>query len=180
MLKLNLGCGEHPIEGWHNFDFEPRKPNITFCDLSKAQLPYSTGTVDYIFSEHFVEHLTKKHAIKLFTECHRVLKSGGVMRISMPNIYSLSEGYIEWSRYGKRPDISAVWNPESPCDMLNEGLREWGHQYLWDWPEASKQLLIVGFRLVEHKEWRSSVHSNLQNLEVRPYHNDLIIEAVKG
>lgn len=49
------------------------------------QLPFETGSFTYIFSEHFFEHLFFDDALKLFRECARVLVTGGVMRVSVPD-----------------------------------------------------------------------------------------------
>jgi SAM-dependent methyltransferase len=49
------------------------------------RLPYDDGQFGYIFSEHFFEHLFLDEAIALLTECFRVLRPGGVIRICVPD-----------------------------------------------------------------------------------------------
>jgi SAM-dependent methyltransferase len=49
------------------------------------RLDFRDGEFDFIFSEHFFEHLSLPDALALFKECSRVLKPGGVVRTSVPD-----------------------------------------------------------------------------------------------
>ncbi len=49
------------------------------------RLNFEDGEFDFIFSEHFFEHLWLPDALALFRECARVLKPGGVIRTSVPD-----------------------------------------------------------------------------------------------
>jgi predicted SAM-dependent methyltransferase len=55
-----------------------------FFFRSGGRLPFDNGSFTFIYSEHFFEHLTPGVALELFTECHRILKVGGVLRTSVP------------------------------------------------------------------------------------------------
>ena len=50
-----------------------------------AQLPFPDDQFDFVFSEHFFEHLFFDEALGLMKECHRVLARGGVMRVVVPD-----------------------------------------------------------------------------------------------
>jgi predicted SAM-dependent methyltransferase len=58
-------------------------------------LPFESTSIDFIFSEHFFEHLFFDEALALLRECSRILKPFGVIRISVPDadlrIYELPE-----------------------------------------------------------------------------------------
>jgi predicted SAM-dependent methyltransferase len=49
------------------------------------RLELSSKSFSYIFSEHFFEHLYIDEAAELFRECHRLLNTGGVLRIAVPD-----------------------------------------------------------------------------------------------
>lgn len=175
MLKLNLGCGPHVMQGWENLDLYEH-PGVKKCDLSR-RLPYEDKSVSHIFSEHFIEHLTKLQAEILLKECYRLLIPRGVVRISTPDLGFLIYNYDECNitAYGDG------WKPKSPCDMVNEGMRLWGHQYLWDRAELLQAFIKAGFRedsvqLCHHK---MSDHEEFRNKEVRPFYSDIIMEATK-
>lgn len=76
-MKLNLGCGANRLHGWQNHDMD--------VDLSKP-LPYANQTIEKIFAEHVIEHLTSAEMMYFFEECYRVLKVGGVLRVVFPDI----------------------------------------------------------------------------------------------
>lgn len=180
-MKLNLGCGAHAMEDWVNYDIEwaPGSSVIKF-DLSKWGLPHVDNSVDYIFSEHFIEHITREQCENLVRDCFRVLRPGGVIRLATPSLSKLLSNYIEGSRMGMEDlDLPQVWNPKTPCQMVNEGMRLWGHSFLYDAQELCSLLQGVGFHSTELVSWRKSSYPELQELEVRPYHGDLIMEAIK-
>ncbi len=52
---------------------------------SGERLKYNDNTFDFIFSEHFFEHLFMDEAVELLRECHRILKPHGVIRIVVPD-----------------------------------------------------------------------------------------------
>jgi predicted SAM-dependent methyltransferase len=49
------------------------------------RLPLDDNSIEYIYSEHFFEHLFLDEAIALLKECHRVLKTHGVIRTCVPD-----------------------------------------------------------------------------------------------
>lgn len=180
MKKLNLGCGPHAMPGWLNYDINgARRMDVVPIDLSLGQLPHVDESVDFIFSEHFIEHLTREQGLKLLRECYRVMKPGAVMRLSTPDLRDLVKRY----RDGELHNMPGVWEPKTPAQMLNEGMRLWGHQFLYDGEELAELFIEAGFDLEqdlgERVEWRQSNHEALRGLEVRPDHGDLIVEITK-
>lgn len=177
MLKLNLGCGPHTMKGWVNIDLMDH-PDIIKHDLSRG-LPtrfVNKNSVDYIFTEHFIEHIETNKAIALLSECHYSLKPDGVLRLSTPDLAFLVECY----RNKETAHWAPTWNPRNACAMMNEGMRLWGHQYLYDKEELEFILKeVVEFREIYWVEHRKSFYKELNGLEVRPYVNDLIVECVK-
>lgn len=173
MKKINLGSGPHTKQGWDNLDIEPH-PGVTVTDLSQAQLLYENESVDFAFSEHFVEHITKPQFIALLKEVYRVLKPGGIFRVSTPDLRAIVDDYIA----GKVDRWGAVWLPETPCELLNLGLRLWGHLYVYDRAELILVANSVGFEALD-AIYSISGTPELSNLEVRPYLKDLIMELRK-
>ena len=85
--KLHFGCGGNIIAGWANLDAEPKRGAIGW-DLTKT-LPVADHSVDFIFAEHFIEHVTWPAAQRLLADCARFLAPGGVLRLS-PSLTPLS------------------------------------------------------------------------------------------
>lgn len=173
-MKLHLGCGQIIKPGWENLDLEPGAGGRS-VDLTKP-LPYPSGTVEAVFSEHFIEHITQEQGKALLRECHRVLIPGKWVRVSTPNLYVLAKDYLydntsRWQQTG--------WEPMTPAELLNQGMRFWGHQYLYDARELTRAFHRAGFTNVRLVEWRKSQLDELNELEARTFLDDLIMEAQK-
>ena len=74
--KLHLGCGYHIMPGWVNIDIDSIVADV-HLDL-RNPIPYSDKSILYIFSEHFIEHLSIEEARIFLRECYRVLVPKGV------------------------------------------------------------------------------------------------------
>lgn len=176
-MKLNLGCGFHPFKGWMNLDVVNCE-GVEHCDLSHKNCLwafYDGPKVDFIFSEHFLEHIKHDQAVTLMKDCHRVLKPGGVIRVSTPDLWKLVDAYTH-----ERLDIwGGAWQPKTKAQMLNEGMRDWGHKYMYDLPELTGLLHDAGFRKVTPVKWLESEYPELRKLEIRSYMGELIVEGVK-
>ena len=89
---LNLGGGGNCLEGCLTADITPRA-NI-YVDITK-ELPFGDNSIDCIFCEEAIEHIKLDNAIFLLKECHRILKQGGFMRITTPNLDWFAENSIQ-------------------------------------------------------------------------------------
>lgn len=172
-MKVHLGSGANILEGWVNLDML-RHPGVTYHDL-RNPLPFQNDSVDFFFSEHFFEHLAKSDGLKLLGEIKRCLKPGGVSRITVPDLDILVDCYNKKNLkyYGDG------WLPASDCDMMNEGMREWGHQYMYNINELINVHKIIGFSKVEECQHKKSKISELHNLEFRGWTSEIVVEAVK-
>ncbi len=171
MQKLHLGCGDIALKGWINLDIDSPVADVLH-DLTKP-LPFDDGSVRYIFAEHMIEHIEYAEAENLLSECRRVLAPGGVVRMTTPDLAWLATTYLSsiTNLWGD------LWQPRSPCALLNEGMRSWGHRYLYDRAELRALFLSCGFKDVVYRDWRSSDDPALTNLESRPYNQEIITEA---
>lgn len=82
-MKLHLGCGTDLRPGYINID-KSAGDGIVTVDLESARLPFDAETVDEIIAEQVFEHLQAFPA--LMNELHRVMRSGGVLRVTVPHV----------------------------------------------------------------------------------------------
>lgn len=82
MLKLNLGCGANPIEGFHNIDLHNK--DVDEQRDIRLGLSQENESVDGVVFFHCIEHIEKKHHRRILLEILRVLKPGGFFYISYP------------------------------------------------------------------------------------------------
>ncbi len=174
-MKLHLGAGARVLHGWTNLDFEP-VAGVQFFDARKP-LPFGDGSVEAIYSEHFIEHLTLAEGETLFRELGRVLGKGGVIRFSTPDLKTLVQAYDRGDLEYYKP---VGWVPDSAARMLNEGLTSWGHKFTYDWAELSRVFRSVGLDPKQRAPGASqfSVFREV-GPEGRPALGDLVVEAQK-
>lgn len=173
-MKLHLGSGKVHLKGWQNIDFDAPEADM-HLDL-REKLPFGNELISHIYNEHFIEHITREESVNLLKECYRVLRSDGVLRLSTPNLKFIAIAYFsrnisEWG------DVS--WQPETACRLMNEAMRLWGHQFVYDAEELVAVLTEAGFTSIQFVNYGKSDDKALIGLETRPFHHELIVEARK-
>ena len=128
---LHVGCGPFKIDGWQNTDcLYPRlffrglssnEKEIDFhLDISK-ELPYPTSSLDAIFAEEVIEHISQRDAEKFLGEASRVLKVGGVLRLTTPDATGICRVFSGNSPNVLVKDFEPFWlNPFWSEDHLVE------------------------------------------------------------
>ena len=165
--KLNLGAGGDYRPGWANLDITGHRNLI--WDLTKP-LPIRAGSVRYVYSEHFIEHITRDHAVKLLSNARACIVEDGALRLSTPDLRLFSEAYLDGQ-------IPPLWTERNPTRMFNEVMRNWGHTFLYDETELRSVLSEAGFTRFKRVERHQSDHAELRGLEQRVSQLDLIVEA---
>jgi len=176
MIKLNIGCGDVYFNGWINIDSVSSKADLTH-DV-REPLPYDDNFVDFIYNEHFIEHLDINQGELFLKECYRVLKPGGVIRIATPNLrYLMFKYFFFWKNQDwiKKYGFHHI---QTKAEMINLCFSEWGHKYLYDKEELKRRLKAAGFINIRKKRIDISKYCELRNLETRK-DSKLIIEAIK-
>ncbi len=82
-IKINLGCGEVPIENYINVDLHDDRADVK---MDARNLAFADQSVDEIYSSHLLEHLGKHDVPVALKEWARVLKPGGLLRMNLPNL----------------------------------------------------------------------------------------------
>lgn len=95
MAALNLACGIYYVSDsdWINVDWEANSSAVLQMDLSKP-LTFESETFDFIYTSHFIEHITYLQAERLLTECYRLLSPGGAIRIITPDFEKICREYL--------------------------------------------------------------------------------------
>jgi predicted SAM-dependent methyltransferase len=143
-LKLNIGsCTIMFHHGWINVDVLPledfaRSEGYKFLRHdARTRFPFEDGSVDLIYSAHFLEHLTYTEGKAFLKECKRMLVPGGTVRIAVPDAKLLVEHY-NGDRMSKFDEI----NNECAAST-SEAAKFWqlvfnGHSAAYDWITLSE------------------------------------------
>ena len=170
--KLQIGAGTVDYPGWLNTDIEPSSEQV-YLDATKP-FPLPDGSIQYIFGEHVIEHLSYDDGLAMLRECHRVLSSGGKIRLATPNLLKYLQLFQnpkteEIDRYlvGKLKwhDWPQTAHPET--EILNLELHSFGHQFVYDPATLSDSLAQAGFARVSQFAPGTSDDSQLQGVEAR-------------
>lgn len=140
VIKLHFGCGPRILKGWINIDLfytnydnylkyykdEFYGPDIRGCkddffriDITKTPLPLPDNSVDVIFHEDFIEHLSQRDQYIFLVETLRVLKKGGVHRINTPNLLSSLKVTSDFSKGSSVFDTSE-WDKSDHISVLTK------------------------------------------------------------
>jgi SAM-dependent methyltransferase len=177
-IRVNVGCGQTPTTGWRNLDNSPslrlarvrfvpsilrragliderqhefmqfaQKRNIEYCDATQ-RLPFPDAEVSIVYSSHMLEHLDRIDAQHFLREVFRVLRSGGAIRLAVPDLKRQAERYLEHGDADAfvAGSLMAVPRPRSlrtQIAQLTVGPRH--HQWMYDGPSLCRLLETLGF-----------------------------------
>lgn len=84
-LKISLGCGRHVWDDWACLDHLPMDTRVVPWKWPQP-IPFAECSADIIFTSHFLNYLSADEGggeyESLFLDCWRVLREGGVLRVS--------------------------------------------------------------------------------------------------
>jgi predicted SAM-dependent methyltransferase len=148
-LLVHLGCGNAVLPGWINLDCYPPSAvgNAEMLTLDMRRgLPFADGSVEALFSEHFLEHLpldTVRSTI--LPNVRRIMSPGGKIRLGVPNGEYFVDQYVAY-RAGKRDTLfDAQLSGKTPMMMLNEIAHGYGHHFAYDFETLAGLLAAAGF-----------------------------------
>ncbi len=101
MKYLNLGCGDYfsREKEWVNLDFVSPHEGVIEHNLLQG-IPFEDNTFDLVYHSHVLEHFSKEDGETLISECFRVLKPNGVLRIAIPDLERIAKKYLLFLEQG--------------------------------------------------------------------------------
>ncbi len=121
---LNLGCGQHFHPDWENVDYAPTSAKVRAHDL-RTGIPYGDGSFDVVYHSHVLEHFSRGAGMQFLRECHRVMRSGGILRIAVPDLEIVARLYLEWLEKARRVVSGARENYEwMVLELYDQTVRE--------------------------------------------------------
>lgn len=171
--KLHVGCGPMVMQGWLNTDMVPDHDHgVVYLDITEP-LPFKAESFHYIYSEHLIEHISLDTGLRHLKDCHRILKPGGVIRTATPDLkflldYFSGSGLSEVQR-GFLQEMIEESHPgllvRSPTILLNRFVRDWGHQFIYDYDVLRHSMEGAGFANIVSCKVKESRHPALKDLE---------------
>ncbi len=152
MPPAQLGSGDIDTELKSIYGIDYRAP------FDAAAMPLADQSVDVIVTTSVLEHIPLDVCDAIITECHRVLKSDGLMShiIDYSDHYSHSDGSITTYNYLQFDDEE--WSRYNPSIHYQNRARSGDYRRLFR---------RAGFEIVSEREWRGDV-AELAQIEVHP------------
>lgn len=150
-VKLNLGSFTHMFHGWRNLDRIDLSGwaiangySFTRCELADG-LPYDGQVVDLIVMSHVLEHFDYTAGRRLLAECHRVMKSGAVLRVAVPDATTLISLYQNNQLETLHELCGGDLEHATPVELLHELLYGGDHRAIYDQRGLDSALFDAGF-----------------------------------
>ena len=133
-MRLNLGSGSTPIEGYHNLD----------AKTGDSIYPLKHVGCDVIRASHLLEHFGTEESIQVLLNWIDCLKPGGVLKIAVPDFDDLM----------RRRALGQELNYEGiimggQTDELDY------HKSLWTTEKLSFLMMEMG--LIDIRTWQSEI-----------------------
>ncbi len=199
-LNIGCGPNMFPFDGWINYDREDFGAYIEWVkqhtsayakylqdlvayvknggvltsiirDLREGFPMHPDNTVDLIYVGQAIEHINPVYeAPKFVSECYRMLKSGGVLRMTTPDLDLLINAYLagEMDKFAiEQPELYKSLDPSAQLAMIMYGTAadtcKWdhyeGHFFLYTKQSMTKLMNDAGFKDI-HFYWTAGVSRN--------------------
>ena len=198
-MKLNLGCGAHVVEGWTNVDYSPgarfsRVPllravnkklrvfeldwddRICIHNLTRP-FPWKDAEADIAYTSHTLEHLSKEDGIAFLKECHRVLKTNGIIRIIVPDLACIVKAYCD--RHLRADEflekLGVLYGKSAnPIKSLLIPFVQFPHKCMYDTPTLVAILSDIGFNASGRSPFESEI-DGIAEMEIPGRTEDAVI-----
>lgn len=129
-------------------------PNFRPVDLSRGHLPFPAGSMTYVYSSHFLEHISRAMGQRLAREVTRVLKPGGVFRIVTPDLKIFATAYLAFRDGATSAERAFRVNGAEGMDPLDQINRLFSMQRAERYPEEMSPLRRAALTF-----WMAYVHA---------------------
>ncbi len=205
--KLNFGPGPNwvkPDSSWLAVDIDPNLGDILVDFQQFEQIPIESKSVECVYGSHVFEHISIFKSQLVFNEIYRVLQTGGIVRIIVPDAVKSIKEYLnqntEFELFKRR--IERQKNNKNPNYTLFECMREdflskngqidllghetLAHQNAWDFETLKMHLIKAGFKEenIKRVDFKNSqsVHFSFEGTyksEANEDYRSLYVEAIK-
>ena len=146
MKLVNIGCGSVFHPDWVNLDVLPQTKEVQSYDI-RDTLPFLSQEIDVCYSSHVLEHLSREQAKSFLTDCDRVLKPGGIIRIVVPDLEMIARTYLQCLEEVASGKLSAESNYDwMILELLDQGIRDFPGGEMGEFmvnPQLSNQEFIL-------------------------------------
>jgi len=149
--KLHLGCGKRILPGYIHIDID-NLPHIDYCTQIHKLEMFEDNTVDEIYNCGVFGYYDTEETKAVLKEWHRVLKPGGVLRISIVDFEKQVHLYLK----NKEIKSLGILGPIFGRWEFTDATGKKGVVYkknAYDYKYLSEVLIKNGFRDCKRYDW---------------------------
>jgi len=153
-------AGSSAYYSFAEFDRVIRMCRLYFADLRNG-VPLGDGSMDVMYCSHFLEHLGKHDGERFLTECKRVLRRGGLLRLAVPDL-----------------DVAFAMYRDGECGRMLELFfytsEQWdfsAHKYNYNFDSIRSILDRLGYTDIRRFGYRQGECEGIEFLDVLPEHS---------
>jgi predicted SAM-dependent methyltransferase len=193
-LYIQYGCGWDAPSGWVNFDASPtlrieRLPilgkrlsavmkrnaapfpdDVRYGDIVKG-LPLGDETCSGVYCSHVLEHLSLDDFRKALTNTRKLLKSGGIFRLVLPDLAFYVGQYLKNDapdsalEFMRATDLGESSRARGVKGLVQELMGNSKHRWMWDYPSLEKEFGRAGFKQIRRAVFGDSADAEFNQVE---------------
>lgn len=169
-IYLHLGCGRVLIPGFINLDIRfNEQTKIDYLSLVYP-LDYDNDMFDLAYSSHVLEHFPRKQTPNILKEWVRILKPGGILRLSVPDIEVLMKIYQQTK------DLEQI-----VCPLYgNQDYTYNFHATTFNYNTLKNLMEKAGLEAIHRWDYRRTIHSNFFDFSQAEIKGILISLNIEG
>lgn len=142
-MKLNIGAGQMPIEGYLSVDSQPITPDTVVARIPH-DVPWEPGTIEHIYAGHVIEHIPPWDVLPFLACCYDLLQPNGTLTLVTPDSRKIRLMGMSGLMHSKGVALTLCGDTGGDMD----------HRILWREEWLGEALLKAGFSIDDAYSWK--------------------------
>ena len=166
--ELDLGCGNNKVDGAIGVDIVNLRSVDIQHDILKFPYPFEDKSFEKIYLRHVIEHFNLYDIEKIYKECHRILEDNGILRVSVPHVFSTAAFSDPTHKQYFTFDSGFFWDSKNNKSYYKEIASSWaltqttGRVTWFDWKRPRLRYIDRLFSKIIEKKINKAL-SNFNN-----------------
>ncbi len=196
---VQYGCGRSAPHEWVNFDasltlwverapllgqLRPRgqrifPENVLYGDIVKG-LPLAPASCRAVYCSHVLEHLALEDFRQALHNSRRILASGGIFRLVVPDLRAAARRYVADEsghaacNFLNETSLGVTTRPRNLRGFVRSWLGNSRHLWMWDFPSLRQELQNAGFTGIRQASLGDSEDGRFRSVEEQSRWEDAV------